>query len=1486
MTGSGWKPGEKVTLYLHEDPQVEANPVLTTTVDANGNINDSTYAPNIKDLGIRYYMTAVGSASGLQAQTTFTDSQNLTVTISPTGGGTVKSEGLTINCPTTCNANEPSGSSITLTAANSTGYRFDHWTSNSSTYGCNGSTNNVCGPWNIPSGTNTLNITAYFGPTILAITSISPTSPQAASGFSVTVQAQANGAATNVLKDTGVTLSLSSGTGTLGGTLTGTIVAGAGSVTITGVTYTKAESGVKLTAAASGGDSLTAATSSAFTVTGGAVNATHSTMSASPASVVADGVTTSTITVTLKDVNDNPASGKTVTLAQGSGSSTISAASGSSSATGVVTFTVKDTKAEAVTYTARDTTDSVTITPTAAVTFFAGAVSATHSTVSGSPASVVADGTTTSTITVTLKDANNNPASGKAVTLAQGSGSSTVSTASGASNASGVVTFTVRDTKAEAVTYMATDTTDSVTITPTAGVTFTAGAVNATHSTMSASPASVLADGTTTSTITVTLKDVNNNPASGKTVTLAQGSGSSTISTASGASNASGVVTFTVKDTKAEAVTYTATDTTDSVTITPTAGVTFTAVPTTLALAAPNPASVTYGSSGPMILSATLTQTSGGAAVVGATVTFTVDGSSVGTAVTDATGVAAISTYNPSALTATTHNVQASSALQTISSGTFGASTSAMQTLTVSQAAITPILVNLSLSQTYDGTQKSVTVSSVAAVTVTYTGISPTVYGPDTNPPTNPGNYSVAVLVVDANYTGSASGTLVISQLDAGLNLALPTGAPATTPYGTRAYFELATASSVVCPTGTVNFYVDYQDNSSQPAYTFALNGTTRPDCAVPVEFQIATMTVGPHAITAVYSGDTYYQSATSNALTQVVTADGTAVTLATSGTSVNVGDALTLTATVTPSMTVDQSASAPAGTVNFNEVDSGGTLLSVLGSVPLAGTTAVYSTSSLPAGPHNVQAVFVDADGQFQGTSTVVPLGVTVNLRVPVITWTPNVATILYGTPLSSDQLNASAADPEDNSVSVDGSFSYVPASGSVQGVGSPQLQVTFTPTDGTKYTTNTATTTITVTPAMLTVTASSATVNYGDAVPTITPSISGFVSGENSSVVTTQPTCTATYTPTSNAGSTQTTSCVGGMGSNNYSFTYVPGTVTVNPAALTVTAVDKSKTYDGSAFSAFTVSYSGLVNNEDATVLVGAQSFSGSAVSATSAGAYTIMPGGLTSTNYAITFNTGTLTINKATPTVIWSTPPAITYGTALSVTQLNATAIDVSGSNLLGTFAYTPATATMLTAGTQTLSVTFTPTDTTDYATATKAVSITVVDFSLPSTPPTLAVAAGQTNTAPFIVAPITGFVGTVSFTCSVPASMSEASCSASSVQVTGVTGASSTLTVNTTGAHHVASIKHHDHRLMATMGTLFAGFFWFGIPAVRRRRFAILALVLTLLLVLGIASCGGSSGGNNTSSGHTDPGTPAGTYTLTLTATSGTATHTMNVTATVQ
>jgi len=96
--------------------------------------------------------------------------------------------------------------------------------------------------------------------------------------------------------------------------------------------------------------------------------------------------------------------------------------------------------------------------------------------------------------------------------------------------------------------------------------------------------------------------------------------------------------------------------------------------------------------------------------------------------------------------------------------------------------------------------------------------------------------------------------------------------------------------------------------------------------------------------------------------------------------------------------------------------------------------------------------------------------------------------------------------------------------------------------------------------------------------------------------------------------------------------------------------------------------------------------------------------------------TSNTATLTVVKATPTVTWANPADITYGTALSGTQLDATFTwTVNGSPVAvgGTAIYTPAAGAVLGAGSaQTLSVSFTPTDTTDYNSANGSAQINVL------------------------------------------------------------------------------------------------------------------------------------------------------------------------------
>src|SRR5438552_2546882 len=137
-------------------------------------------------------------------------------------------------------------------------------------------------------------------------------------------------------------------------------------------------------------------------------------------------------------------------------------------------------------------------------------------------------------------------------------------------------------------------------------------------------------------------------------------------------------------------------------------------VATSLALAAPSPASVSFGSTGAVIFSATLTRTTGGAAVSGATVNFTVDGNAAVSGTTNGSGVATFSTYNPSALSVAGHNVQASFADATISGSTYTASTSGTQTLSVSTATVTVTFT--AADKIYDG-NNTATVSNCVIAT-------------------------------------------------------------------------------------------------------------------------------------------------------------------------------------------------------------------------------------------------------------------------------------------------------------------------------------------------------------------------------------------------------------------------------------------------------------------------------------------------------------------------------------------------------------------------------------------------------------------------------------------------------------------------------------------------------------------------------------------------------------------------------------------------
>src|SRR3954453_14133609 len=342
---------------------------------------------------------------------------------------------------------------------------------------------------------------------------------------------------------------------------------------------------------------------------------------------------------------------------------------------------------------------------------------------------------------------------------------------------------------------------------------------------------------------------------------------------------------------------------------------------------------------------------------------------------------------------------------------------------------------------------------------------------------------------------------------------------------------------------------------------------------------------------------------------------------------------------------------------------------------------TFVYTPAAavvLDAGTHALSVTFTPTDANYTATTKTVSLDVL--KTTALVTWaTP--ADVTYGTALGATQLNATSA--------LQGTFTYTPAAGVGLDAGTHALSVTFTPTDA-NYTATTKRVSLDVLKTTALVTwATPADVTYGTALGATQLNATSALQG------------TFTYTPAAGV--------VLDAGTHALSATFTPTdasytatTKTVSLDVLKATAVitwptPASVTY-GTALSATQLNAtSALQGTFASTPAAGVVLDAG-----THALSVTFTP---TDANYTATTKTVSLDVLKATAVITWPTPANVTYGTALSATQLNAT------SGVQGTFVFTPAAGVVLDAGTHALSVTFTPTDA-NYTSTTKTVRLDVL------------------------------------------------------------------------------------------------------------------------------------------------------------------------------
>ncbi|MGA6955763.1 MAG: Ig-like domain repeat protein, partial [Candidatus Acidiferrales bacterium] len=185
------------------------------------------------------------------------------------------------------------------------------------------------------------------------------------------------------------------------------------------------------------------------------------------------------------------------------------------------------------------------------------------------------------------------------------------------------------------------------------------------------------------------------------------------------------------------------------------------------------------------------------------------------------------------------------------------------------------------------------------------------------------------------------------------------------------------------------------------------------------------------------------------------------------------------------------------------------------------------------------------------------------------------------------------------------------------------------------------------------------------------------------------------------------------------------------------------------------------------------------------------------------------------------------------------------------------------------------------------------ITVVDTTFNISTPIANItipAPGQTGTATVNLVGTDNFFGGITVACALPAAMTEATCP---TVVTTIDGPSATamLTITTTAPHPIGASRPAATGASASasggllgLGVL-AGVYLLGLPGARRRRLAMALWIFAGAAVLGSCGGGGNNGGGG-GGGETDPGTPAGTYTVTVTATSSGITRTGTFSVTVQ
>ncbi len=351
-----------------------------------------------------------------------------------------------------------------------------------------------------------------------------------------------------------------------------------------------------------------------------------------------------------------------------------------------------------------------------------------------------------------------------------------------------------------------------------------------------------------------------------------------------------------------------------------------------------------------------------------------------------------------------------------------------------------------------------------------------------------------------------------------------------------------------------------------------------------------------------------------------------------------------------------------------------------------------------------------------------------TVDVTEVALSVTVNALNIGFGTQLDDTQLSGTVtATVNGSSVDVPGTFSFTSADGIVPNGGNGQSEaVTFTPADGTDYSTVFSNVTVNVSSqATPTVSANAVNLNYGTTLANSQLSGVAIFTLRGSTVLVQG---TFSYTSAAgtllNAGNGQSVA-VTFTPTDTTTYTTASTNVTVNVAQSTPTVMSVnpvSITYGTALANTQLSGHATFVVNGSTVSVPGVFTYSAAAGAVLNAGnghtiAVTFTP--TDSTDYTTANSTVTVNVAKATPIIGTVNGLNIIYGTALANSQLSGTVTSTVHGNSVavpGTFTYTTAAGTLLNVGNgQMEAITFTPNDTTDFNTVSTTVAVNVAPFT---------------------------------------------------------------------------------------------------------------------------------------------------------------------------